>query len=302
MFGYVLPLQGELKVKEFQYFKSYYCGLCHSLKDNFGNISRFTLNYDLTFISFIIDGLFSDELNAKNARCIKHFNRKIAVINSTDALNYAANLNIMLSNLKCKDNITDDNSIKIRIYSLYLSPLDNQASNKLSILSEIINSNMAQLDTLEKEGTFDTIDEICDPFSDTLGNILKLYPNKFEDDSETLRASLYDLGYSIGKWIYLIDALDDLKSDMENRKFNPYNVLYNKENLDFNSFIIEIIPDIEFIILATLSNCNEAMKTIPFKKHYTIIDNIINLGMMNQYYSVLAKIKETIEPKNSNSI
>ena len=61
MFGYITPLKSELKVKEFEYFRSYYCGLCNEIKNKFGNIPRFCLNYDLTFIGFLLDALFSNQ-------------------------------------------------------------------------------------------------------------------------------------------------------------------------------------------------------------------------------------------------
>ena len=129
-----------------------------------------------------------------------------------------------------------------------------------------------------------------------MGSILLNFPYKFEDDSEILRKNLYSLGYFIGKWIYLIDALDDLKEDMDNNNFNPYNVLYNSNSLDFNKLILSCINEIDFYISNCLVNCSELLKNIPFKKHYSIIDNVINLGMINKYYEVLNKI-----PKSENN-
>ena len=105
MFGYITPLKSELKVKEFEYFRSYYCGLCNEIKNKFGNIPRFCLNYDLTFIGFLLVGLFSNQIFIKQVRCIKHANKKILILTDTKALDYCANLSILLFDYKLKDNI-----------------------------------------------------------------------------------------------------------------------------------------------------------------------------------------------------
>ena len=83
---------------------------------------------------------------------------------------------------------------------------------------------------------------------------------------------------------------------MDNNNFNPYNVLYNSNSLDFNKLILSCINEIDFYISNCLVNCSELLKNIPFKKHYSIIDNVINLGMINKYYEVLNKI-----PKSENN-
>ena len=73
---------------------------------------------------------------------------------------------------------------------------------------------------LEKSKELSSLYEITHPFSDIMGSILSNFPYKFEDDSHILRENLYSLGYFIGKWIYLIDALDDLKDDINSNNFN----------------------------------------------------------------------------------
>ena len=118
MFGYITPLKMELKVKEFEYFRSYYHGLCYAIKNNFGNIPRLTLNYDMTFIGFLLDGLSNDLITIKDKRCIKHPTYDIKVIDETLALNYVANLSIIFFNYKLEDNIKDDNSKKSKVFNL----------------------------------------------------------------------------------------------------------------------------------------------------------------------------------------
>lgn len=209
MFGYVTPLKSELKFKEFEYFRSYYCGLCNEIKREYGNIPRFCLNYDLTFIGFLLDGLYSTPLNLDSIKCLRHPNKKIIITKQTNALNYCANLSILLFDYKLTDNIKDDKSIKSKIFKFLLSSSSKKSLLKLESLSDKISNNITILSNLENSKQISSLDEITHPFSDIMGSILLNFPYKFEDDSEILRKNLYSLGYFIGKWIYLIDALDE---------------------------------------------------------------------------------------------
>lgn len=290
MFGYILPLQGELKVKEYEYFRSYYCGLCNEIKREYGNIPRFCLNYDLTFIGFLLEGLYSSPLLLEQVRCIKHGGKKLIISSSSNALSYCSNLSIFFFDFKLKDNIEDDQSIKSRLFKILLSPSSKKSLLSLNNISSKISKNLADLSLMEKEKNFTSLDEICQPFSDIMGSILRDFPYEFEEDSIDLRENLYSLGYFIGKWIYLMDALDDLKEDLETNSFNPYNILFNKDCVDFDSLIKSCYEEIDFYISNCLVNCNEIMCKIPFKKHYTIIENVLKLGMLSKYYEILAKI------------
>lgn len=298
MFGYISPLKNDLKIREYNYFKSYYCGLCYCIKENFGNIPRLTLSYDLTFIGFLLDGLNDVPLTNKSVRCIKHPRKDILIYSKTEALEYVATLSIILSNIKLEDNISDENSLKSKIYSLVLSPNNKKIKDKYINIQNIIQNYINQLSTLEKTKDFNSLDEICHPFSHIMGMILKMFPSKFEGDSDLIRDYLYKMGYFIGKWIYLVDALDDLESDMLKNQFNPYNVLYNKDNLNYKELINKIIFDAEFNILNAVSSCSDYLGKISFKKHKEILKNIIDLGMINKYYEILLKIQNSLKEED----
>ena len=287
MFGYVTPLKSELKVKEFEYFRSYYCGLCNEIKNQFGNIPRFCLNYDLTFIGFMLDGLFSDPLKLKEVKCIRHPGKKLIITAESQCLNYCADLSILLFDYKLKDNIEDDKSIKSKLESTALSPYKRKFNRNVTKVNDIIEENLNLLSNLEENKNFESIDEISHPFSLIVAKILELYPENFEGDCENIRYALYDLGYALGKWIYLIDALDDLKEDMEKNKFNPINFLYNKENKSYDELMLEIKPRMEFTILNCGYNCKESLDKLPLKRNKAILENIISLGMMDKYERIV---------------
>ncbi|MDO5517499.1 MAG: DUF5685 family protein, partial [Clostridium sp.] len=286
-----------LKVKDFGRFKCYYCGLCCQIKKQFGNIPRMSLNYDMTFLGLLLDGLNPEEVKADSHICFLHPTEKKTIIIDNKPLSYAAAINIALFYYKLVDDINDDKTLKSRISAAVLSPYRKKFSKSILETNEKIKETLRELDDLETSKNFTCIDEICDPFSRLVGIVLRDYPFELTCDCEELRNTLYNLGYSIGKWIYLIDALDDLKEDMENKKFNPINFLYNKEDLEYNKFIESIKPKIEFTILNCGYTCKENLMMLDLKRNKDILYNIIELGLMDKYLRVINNTENTNETK-----
>lgn len=290
MFGYILPLNGDLKVKELNYFKSYYCGLCYTIKNDFGNIPRLTLNYDMTFISFLLDGLSSNTLDLDKTRCLRHPTKDIILVKSTDSLKYCASLSFLLFNYKLDDNKLDDNDFKSKCFSLLLKPYNTKIPSSLIPINNIMKENLSKINDYEKNKNFESLDEISDPFGVIMGSILKEYPNTLINDSTELRANLYNFGHALGKWIYLIDARDDLLDDLKDNKFNPISVLYNKDNtLSYNEIVSNINTDYEFLLLSLINDCKELLEKISFSRHHSIIENIVNLGLVSKSFEILKK-------------
>lgn len=283
MFGYVTPLKPELKIREFEIFRSYYCGICMSIKNDFGNIPRMILNYDLTFLGLLLDSLQGEKLNIESKRCMSQPLKKKPIILNNKALSYAGAMNVALIYYKLLDDIEDDKSIKSKLGAMVLSPYKKKFNRNVTAINDIIEENLKALALLEKNKDFTSIDEIAHPFSLIVAKILELYPEELEESSEELRINLFDLGYALGKWIYVIDALDDLKEDMEKNKFNPISFLFNSENKTYEVLIEEIRPRIEFTIMNCGYNCREALDKLPIKRNKEILENIISLGMMDKY-------------------
>ena len=295
MFGYVTPLKPEMKIREYETFRAYYCGVCMHIKNDFGNIPRMALNYDMTFLAILLDSLHNEGPKFEKKRCITHPHNKKPMAIKSEALSYAAAMNVGLIYYKLIDDVNDDKSIKSKVGAMVLSTYKKKFNRNVTRVNAIIEENLNKLSKLEKDKNFESIDEICDPFSLIVANILKLYPGKIDNDSEELRENLYILGYALGKWIYVIDALDDLEEDINNNKFNPINYLYNINNKDYKEFIEEIKPRIEFTILNCGYNCKEALEKLPIKRNKEILENIISLGMMDKY----TKIVENCNCKSS---
>ena len=196
-------------------------------------------------------------------------------------------MNVSLVYYKLIDDVNDDKSLKSKLESAVLAPYKRKFNRNVTMINDIIEENLNMLSNLEKNKKFLSIDEISHPFSLIVAKILELYPESIDEDCDELRYQLYDLGYALGKWIYLIDALDDLKEDIEKDKFNPINYLYNKDNKSYEELLEEIKPRLEFTILNCGYNCKYALDKLPIKRNKAILENIISLGMMDKYEKII---------------
>ncbi|ONI46824.1 hypothetical protein AN642_00470 [Epulopiscium sp. SCG-B10WGA-EpuloA2] len=283
MFGYVTPLKEELKVRELDLFKSYYCGLCQHIKQDFNNIPRLTLNYDITTMSILLDATANDTIKLKKQPCITSL-KKRAIIQRSLPLKYAASVNVLLSYYKLKDDYEDEHSIKSKILLSQLKPYLKNVPQEFRFLRPLISSNLNKLHELEKSRNFNSLDEICEPFANLVGQIIKKYPYNTADKN-----NLYRFGYSLGKWIYLIDALDDLEKDIEKGSFNPLYILYNNNNLTYDDLFKIAKDKIEFSIFSLGANCKELLYKLAPKKNRALLENIIIYGMMDKYTTISSK-------------
>ena len=150
MFGYVKINKIDLTFREYEHYRGYYCGLCKCLKDNHGEISRLTLNYDITFLVLVLTSLYRPKGDILEEGCITNpFKKKKKIIN--EITEYAASMNVLLSYYKLEDNLNDDKGIKdIIAYNLYKGKL-KLAYSKYPKKAEYIKSQLQELNELEKD-------------------------------------------------------------------------------------------------------------------------------------------------------
>ena len=155
MFGYVTPLKPELKIREYEMFKSYYCGVCMHIKEYFGNIPRLTLNYDMAFLGVLLDALHNESPSINFKRCIAHpLNKKPMILNNK-ALEYAAAMNVSLVYYKFIDDVNDDKDIKSKMKILVLEPYKRKFNRNVTNINDIIEESGGQL--CKKKLLFQTI-------------------------------------------------------------------------------------------------------------------------------------------------
>lgn len=293
MFGYVMPYKLELKIKDYEMFKAYYCGLCISIKENFSNLCRLSLNYDMTFLGILLDS-FSEEKNSYEvSKCIAHPLKKKPKVINNKALNYAAFCNVALVYYKLLDDYTDDNAINKKLLSLYLKKFIEKENLELKPLLKNIEDNITKLTELENSKECISIDELSHNFADLTGFLISFY---FKD--KDFHQELYKLGYNLGRWIYIIDAYDDLEEDLKKQKFNAINKSFNTEGLSFEELIKAQRDRIEFNLMMSASSTVDALNNLPIEKNGDLLFNILQFGLMNKIES----IKSRSDKKDEKSI
>ena len=287
MFGYVTPCKMEMKIKDYEKFKAYYCGLCNSIKDNFGNLPRLTLNYDMTFLAVLLDALSENKYNFIKFKCMMHPLKKRIMINNNKAIDYAAFCNITLAYYKIMDDVQDNKTMKSKVFSIFLKNYLSKSEVAYNDVMKYTKEKILLLNTLEanhKDSSIDeqlSIDELSHVFADLTGFIISFYYKEapFKED-------LYWLGYNLGKWIYIIDAYDDLEKDMKNNEFNAINSLINIDKLDFESFSVLVKPRIDFLLSTCAQQCLKHLNNLPLIKNEDILYNILELGLMEKMDTV----------------
>lgn len=218
MFGYIRIYEDELKVRSLKLYKSVYCGLCKTAEKRFGYFSKMFLSYDYTFFS-VVRMIFTDaEIKSEKRRCGFHLFKKKDVIAENDELRLSAAIFSILTYYKLLDNIRDEKPLKAlaaRLVLPFASAMRKKAlKGGFSEVDFIVSDCMERISELEKARDV-TTDEISGVFGDMMGSLLKM------GLSDEKKNDAYTVGYNVGKFIYVADALDDVYEDEKNGSFNP---------------------------------------------------------------------------------
>lgn len=286
MFGYVKPVVGELLVKEHEFYRATYCGICRAMKKYTGALSNVTLSYDSVFLAlvrmlYIEDGDFVCE----SRRCIAHPAKKRPMLKENSAIEYTARAFAILTHYKAVDDISDESGAK-RLAVGAVRPITAHAEKlaALPALSEMVKGRLDKITALERAGC-DRVDEPASLFGELLGEIFAYGLS----DSERLVP--YECGYHLGRFIYAADAAEDYDKDVKRGSYNPYVIRYGGEPLtDGNR---------ETIRCGLLLECKKieaAMNLLPYGNRATI-ENILN----NVIYLGLVKRIEFLDGKEKNN-
>lgn len=280
MFGYVKVNNSELKVKEYEFYRGTYCGLCRSMGKCTGQCSRMTLNYDFVFLAMFRIGIEKASVSFEQKRCLAHPLKKRNSMRQNHALEYCANAAAILNYHKVMDDLADEKGFK-KLRAIFAKPFVKRARKKalrtgLSELDERIKQGLCKLSELEAQRVA-SVDAPAEVFGDILADIVS-----YGLEGHDARIA-YTVGKGVGKWIYIIDALDDLSDDAKKERYNPFLLLYGgmpeKESL----------ASMEDALKNELCGVESAIDLIDFDNEMVqnIICNILYIGCP-------AKVKEIL--------
>ena len=258
MFGYVVVNKPELKLKDFELYRSYYCGLCRDLKADYGFRGQMTLNYDLTFLAILLDGLYEDNTVVEECRCVVHpFTKHLTRRN--EYTDYAADMNILLTYYQCLDDFKDEKNKKKKRFAKKLKSRAKKVMEKYPEKSKRIEDELKKLGAYESNG-----EENIDLTSGCFGRIMsELFLYKVDEWKDYLER----MGFFLGKYIYILDAYCDYKKDMEKNMFNALKGVGNDAET------------IKSMLTLMMSECTKNYEMLPIVENNDILQNILYSGV-----------------------
>jgi hypothetical protein len=283
VFGYILPEKSELKIREYELFRAYYCGVCKSIGKRYGTIHRAFLNYDSTFLALLLSSLSEKKLNIITERCMVHPLKKSRVIVKNDIIDYASDINIILAYYNLKDNWSDERSILSWMGNLFLSRGFKKTRKKYEYKCAIIENELGKLANLEKQKCA-SMDQASEPFAKLMEEVLSYEPLCGDKKrNEILRW----IGYNLGKWIYILDAYDDIEDNAKHKTFNVLFYQFNYSGGDIRDFKSKIVERVRFSLEYSLSQISKAYELLETTRHASIVENIIYMGMLRKTEQIL---------------
>lgn len=291
MFGYILPEKPELKIREYELFKAYYCGVCKSMGRRYGQIPRFTLTYDSAFLALLLSSVSGEEARSERENCIAHPFSKRNIIKESKLIDYAADMNIILTYFKLLDDWKDERSVLSAMGMLPFKGIFKKLHRKYEMKCGIIKQRLKELSQLENAGC-DSMDRASEPFARLMEEILD--SPVISDEAQSSKILRW-IGYNIGKWLYIIDAYDDIEKDARKKNYNPLLKQFRYENQEISDFKKGIIDRVEFNLVYALSEITKAYELLQVQKNNGLVENIIYMGMLRKTEQVLGMSHKTVE-------
>ena len=285
MFGYVKLNSPEAKVKEYEFYRGTYCGLCRAMGKCTGQCSRMTLSYDFVFLALTRLALLDEKVTFKQKRCLAHpFTKRNSMLRN-ETLDYCSRAAAILNYHKVADDLKDESGFK-RFRSRLALPFVSHARKKalkkepeLKLLDDAVSRELKVLDDIETSNKI-SVDTPADSFGRLLGEIMS-----FGLEGSSARIA-YEIGRGVGGWIYIADAIDDMREDSEKKRYNPILRLYNgsipsAEQLSFMYDAVKLRLTVAESAFDLVSTENEMIENI--------LKNILFIGIPDKTEEIMKK-------------
>ncbi len=282
MFGYVNIYKPELKMKDFYKYKAYYCGLCKTLKDRYGRLGQMTLSYDMTFLIILLTSLYESNTLRQQNRCVIHPVRKHDTLYN-EITEYVADMNIALSYYHFLDDWQDEKSIPGLAGAKALKRAYNKISKKYPRQCNVIRECLTRLQECEKNKETN-IDVVSRCFGELMSELLVYHQDMWE---ENLRRT----GFFLGKFIYILDAYDDLEKDIKNNSYNPLLGIYKDESYE---------EKCKTMLTMMMAETTREFEKLPCLLDIDILRNILYEGVWTKLDTIKLREAKRKELKNDS--
>lgn len=280
MFGYVVINKPEIKFKDYEMYRSFYCGLCRELRERYGISGQLSLTYDMTFVILLLSGLYEPPTRKGKTRCLIH-PLCSHTVRKNEITEYGADMNLLLAYYKCVDDWKDERKFLRFLYSRLLKGKSERSAGRLKEKARAISRGLEEISCLEKAGERD-IDRISGAFGRIMEEIFAYREDSWEP-------SLRRFGFYLGKFIYLLDAYEDLEKDEGNGNYNPFSGSNIMEELEGN---------VRRLLMMMMGEACREFEKLPIIKYGDILRNILYSGVWSRFETVSARRRATKEKKD----
>lgn len=274
MFGYVTVCEPELKVKDLKKYRAYYCGLCRTLKEDYGFMGQMTLTYDMTFAVILLSSLYETTTKHEEHRCKVHPAKRQHMLQN-EITSYAAAMNVMLAYYHMEDDWQDDRKVSSLMTKSLIQGKAKKIIEKYPRQSEIIRKSLKELGECEHENSMD-IDRAAGCFG-------RLMAELFVWKEDIWEKTLRKMGFYLGKFIYLMDAYEDLPEDRKKNRYNPLKELAKRPDYE---------AQMEQILRMMIAESTVRFEQLPCLVDVDILRNILYDGVWNHYNKIQMKKRE----------
>lgn len=281
MFGYININGSGLSEGDKKTYQSYYCGLCRQLKSDCGRKGQMMLSYDLTFLVVLLTGLYELENKETEFTCPLHpTKRRVAYIN--EATEYASDMNLILAYHNLVDDWKDDHSYAKKALVKILDKDYARIMDKYPRQVAALEHYMCETENLEKTGE-QNLDIISGLTGEMLGEVFCWKNDEWKEELKTL-------GFYMGKFIYLMDAYEDLEKDKKRNAYNPLRFMEKKDEQEFETLC-------KLLLTSMISECAKSFERLPILMHAEILRNVLYSGVWTKYEYLQLKKKKLEEKK-----
>ncbi len=269
MFGYVRADTPYLYIKDDNLYRAMYCGVCKGIGQVCGHASRMGLSYDVTFLSVILHNIAGMDVKIEKSHCLTHCIRSRQMADVDELTRQLGALNTVLVYYKYTDDIQDGD--RGRGKRLWFKKGFKRVKQKYPKIERIVRENLAIQETLEK----DNVDSI-DRAADATANMIAEFCDYALGEKAT--GETHNLFYALGKWIYLIDALDDYDKDVKKGAYNPFLLAYKAPS---KKALLEgeYGEEVRYAFHAIFFDIRENLSKITFHFNRDLSDNILLRGL-----------------------
>ena len=281
MFGYININRNQLTEESKEAYQAYYCGLCQKLRNNFGAKGQMLLNYDMTFLIVLLTGLYELESQKQEFTCPMHPTRKqTAWLN--EATGYAADMNLLLGYHNLEDDWKDDKSYTKKALAKILEKDYVNVREKYKRQAEAVETYMEKLKAAEEDKEQD-LDVTAGLTGEMMGEIFDWKRDEWSEE-------LHCLSFYMGKFIYLMDAYEDMEKDKKKKQYNPLRLMADQCQGDFETFC-------KLMLTSMMSECARSFERLPILTHADILRNVLYSGVWSKYEYLQLKKKKQQEKK-----